>query len=308
MLHTIVGEESPANVGLPGYASTHEHMIFVLTWLAVAQVPRGFRVYEANEIDPAQLEEPGLRLAAHLLRGTTYMHERWPLHCIDELDAYFGVLESERESALEWIAQTRDHGEAGAGEGLSEDTLAAIAHAPGSLVRGMCRLRADDKQGSLDDFEAFLADASALGLDGEIVWMIGAYVGLEREDSEVAVANLRKLADRDMFGASELRLIGDAIKALEDRDGDAAKRSLSEGLVIATVISDYVTRELNKHDWRSKLGESEAGRKLLHLITLLATEVEAVKGKLSPEHMKELGSAALEKERELESKVGCGAS
>ena len=50
---------------------------------------------------------------------------------------------------------------------------------------------------------------------------------------------------------------------------------------------------------------------LLHTIVgdeRMATEVKAIKGKLSPKHMKELGSSAIEKEREIESKLGCGAS
>ena len=307
LLHTIMGEQGPARAGMPWYDSTHEHMIFVLTWLTVAQVPRGFRVYEANEIDPSELSEPGLRLAAHLLRGTTYMHERWPLHCIDELDAYLKLLEDERGEILPWLAESYV-AEAGARAGFGDEELHAAAHAPGMLVRGMCRIKADQKHEGLDDFEAFLSDAAKIGLDGEAVWLVGAYVGLGREDGEAALENLHKLADSDLIGASEARLIADAIRALEDRDGEAAERSLAEGLLIAKVVGAYISRELNAHDWRRKLGETEGGRKLLHLIELMAQEVESVKAKLTPEKVEELGSSALAMEKKLERKAGCGAS
>ena len=305
LLHTIMGAEGPARAGMPWYDSTHEHMVFVLTWLTLTQVPKGFRVYEANEIDPGELGVPGLRLGAHLLRGTTYMHERWPLHCEDELDAYLKLLDDERDALVPWLAETYA-GQASARAGFDDEQLYATAHAPGVLVRGVCRVRADHKHEGLDDFETFLADAGKIGLDGEVVWLVGAYVGLGRDDGEAALANLHKLADSDLFGASEARLIADAIKALEDRDGEAAERTLADGLLFARIVGAYVSRELRAHDWRRKLGETEGGRKLLHLIELLAHEVESVKGKLTPDKLEQLGQSALAKEQELERKVGCG--
>lgn len=302
VLHTFVAGDEALRAQTSWYLSAHEHMLLALTWLGVQQAPRAFRVYETGMIEPAKIEQAGLRLGAHLIRGATFLSEGWPWLCEEEMSGYLSVLGAEQDELLGWARMARS-----VDAGVAEDeVLLAGIHAPGVLVRGVCRIvtEEDDKQDeALEDLEAFLADAETLGLEGEAVWLVGAYVGLERENEQMALDNLRKLEHSELLGSSERELVSDTIEAVEDREPGRALNKVTDKLLIAKIVSAYVRREIAKVDWRKQVEATSAGRKLLRLSDLLAREVATIKGALKPEQLDDLRDSA----SQWAGKVGCGA-
>ncbi|MCP3670145.1 MAG: hypothetical protein GY814_06865 [Gammaproteobacteria bacterium] len=116
---------------------------------------------------------------------------------------------------------------------------------------------------------------------------------------QLALDNLRKLEASELLGSSERELVTDAIEALEERKPGSA---LNDKLVIARITSAYVTRELAKVEWRKALEASEGGQKLTRLTSVIAHEVEQVRGSLSTDQLGELGESA----SEWMGKIGCG--
>jgi hypothetical protein len=305
VLHTLLVDDAVATANMSWYHSTHEHMAFALAWLAVKQVPPGFRVYETGMIDPAAIEQPGLKIGAHLIRGATFLSQSWPLMCEEEMTGYLAVFDAEHDELLVWARAAQALAQASGEQvvALDEAQLLATVHSPGVLLRGLCRLQADKEDEALADLESFLRDAELLGLEGEAVWLIGAYVGIKRDDQELALANLRKLETSKLLGSSERELVSDAIEALEEREPGAALNAITDKLVVARVASAYVVRELGKVEWRQLFEASEGGQKIMRLTTLLADEVAAVRSSLSIDELGELGGKASGWANE----IGCGA-
>ena len=303
ILHVLMAGDASASAQMAWYESTHEHMAFALAWLAVKQVPQGFRVYETGMIDPAAIELPGLRLGAHLVRGATFLAESWPWLCDEEMSGYLDLLVAEREPLLVTLAAVQAASEADVT--LDDEQLLASAHAPGVLLRGLCRIQIEEKEaGALDDLEAFLADAERLGIEGEAVWLVGAYVGIKREDKAMALDNLRKLEASELLGESERELVRDAIAAIEDREPGDALNAITDKLILARVASAYVIRELGKVEWRQHFEASEGGKKITRLSGIIAAEVEQIRSKLS---LEELGGLRESASRWYE-QIGCGAN
>lgn len=310
ILHVLMADDAALGASMSWYGSTHEHMVFALAWLAAKQVPRTFRVYETGMIEPSEIDEPSLKLAAHAIRGATFLGEGWPWMCEEEMSGYLGVLEHDQAALLDVLraAQSMSAAADAPISPIADDRLLAAVHAPGVLVRGLCRLQAsedeeDKEDDALEDLEAFLADAELLGLEGEAVWLVGAYVGIKRENNELALDNLRKLEDSELLGDDERELVRDAIEALEDREPGAALNAITDKLVLARIASSYIVRTLAKVEWRQLFEASEGGQKLLRLTELIAHEVKQVRGSLSTEQLGELGDSA---SRWL-GEVGCGA-
>lgn len=315
VLHVLLANDEPARAQMHWYLSTHEHMAFALAWLAVKQAPPGFRVYETGMIDPAAIEQPGLRIAAHLIRGATFLSEGWPWLCEEEMSGYLQVFDAEQDQLLVWAqaAQTLTLAKRSDEQvvALGDEQLLAAVHSPGVLLRGLCRVQAKKDEEALRDLEAFLHDAELLGLEGEAVWLIGAYVGIKRDDQQLALDNLRKLETSEVLGSSERELIADAIEALEDRKPGAALNAITDKVLFARIGSAYVLRELAKVEWRQLFEASEGGQRLTRLTTLLAAEVAAVQNALSPEQLGDLGDLRDDLGKSASGwieQVGCGAN
>ena len=98
-------------------------------------------------------------------------------------------------------------------------------HGLNLTCRGLARIkmdRDDKKELALQDFEGFLADANAIGLNNELVWLVATYVALERNDNATALKNLRLLEKSPMFSEDDRKVIQASIAYLEaKKEGDA---------------------------------------------------------------------------------------
>ncbi len=276
------------------YGSDWEHLVLAMLWIASQKAPPGIVIYEIGELDPNGIDEPGVRIAARLLRSFAFLQRGWPWLTDEESTAYLEDLDAHRD---EIVAFTRTF------EGAPADATDAFVyaqwHAPGVLVRGLARHQKEEEELALDDFDAFLADAETLGLDNEVVWLIGVYVGLEREDAERALTNLRKLHESETLGDAEKKLIAEAIEAVEKRNPDSAFNAITDKVLIAKIAGAYVLRVLAEVDWREELEKSESGRALLSANDAIGAEVDRIRGAFSPEQLESLKNKAADATRRL---------
>ncbi len=299
LLHQIVvaSGSDPAPIAAMGWSDpAWEHLVLALLWTSGSSVaPPGFVIYELGQLDPAGIQEPGLRGGARLVRAGAFYRYHWVYLTQEETTAYLADLAEHR---AEVIAFTRTYG----GKEISsdDDVVYAQWHAPGVLLRGVARLQIEDQEeGSLDDFEAFLVDAQTLGLEDEGVWLVGAYVGIRREDAERALTNLRKLETSPLLDDDARKLVKEAIAALEERDPKSALNGVTDKILIAKIVGSYVLRVLAKVRWREELEASESGRALLRLDGELRTEVDRIKGGLSTEQLQGLTDQTVESARAI---------
>jgi hypothetical protein len=305
LLHQIVvasGDDPKSHPVLAWYDPAWEHLVLALLWTGSQKAPQGFVIHELGELDPNGLEPDGVRVAARLLRSLAFYQYHWPWLADEELTAYLDDLQASRTDV---IAFTRAF--AGAPPDATDDFVYAQWHAPGVLLRGIVRFQKELDDEALDDFEAFLVDAQTLGIDDEGVWLVGAYVGIRREDPERALENLRKLEGSPMLDDDAKKLVRESIEALEKRDPDSAFNRVTDKVLVAKIAGGYLLRVLAKVNWREQLEGSEAGRALLRSDEEIAGEVERTKAAFSPDQLDGLTNKAAESAREVGERTREGA-
>ncbi|MCX4246063.1 hypothetical protein [Paraliomyxa miuraensis] len=293
---TASGNDPATVEALRWYDSSWEHLVLALLWTSSSSVaPQGFVIYEIGQLDPAGIQDHGVRMGARLIRAGAFYRYRWVHLTEEETTAYLADLE---DHSTEVIAFTRTFG--GPEVSANDDVVHAQWHAPGVLLRGVARMEIEDQdEASLDDLDAFLTDAQTLGLDDEGVWLIGAYVGIRREDGERALTNLRKLEGSPLLDDDARTLVRDTIAALEDRDPDSALNRVTDKILMAKIVGSYLLRVLAKVRWREELQATESGRALLKLDAEVRAEVDRLEGALSTEQLEELTASTVESARAL---------
>jgi hypothetical protein len=305
LLHQIVvasGDDPASLAMLEWYDPAWEHLVLALLWTGSQKAPQGFVMHELGELDPDGLEPDGVRVAARLLRSLAFYQYHWPWLADEELTAYLDDLQTSRADV---IAFTRAF--AGAPPDASDDFVYAQWHAPGVLLRGIVRFEKKLDDEALDDLDAFLTDAQTLGIDDEGVWLVGAYVGIRREDPERALENLRKLEASPMLDDDAKKLVRESIAALEKRDPESAFNGVTDKVLVAKIAGGYLLRVLAKVNWREQLERSEHGRALLRSDEAISGEVERTKAALSPEQLDGLKQKAAESAREVGDRTRRGA-
>ena len=300
---TAKGGDPAAAELLKWYDSAWEHLVLALLWTGSQKAPQGFTLYELSQLDPEELQVAGVRVASRLVRAAAFFQYDWPWMAEEELDAYLKDLESSRAEVIEFTRTFE-----GAPPDATDDFVVAQWHAPGVLLRALVRMKRKEDDAALDDLDAFLVDADTLGLDDEGVWLVGAYVGIRREDPERALENLRKLKESPMLDDDAKKLVTEAIEAIEDRDPDSAFNRVNDKVLVAKIVGGYLLRVLAKLDWRQELEKSESGQALLRFDGAIETEVERTKAALSPEQLSELSSKAADSARALGEKTKKGAA
>lgn len=299
LLHQIVtasGADPAAVEPLRWYSPAWEHLVLALLWTSGSSVaPPGFVTYEIGELEPSGIEDHGVRMGARLIRSGAFYRYHWVHLTEEEITAYLSDLKDHRS---EVISFTRRFG--GPDVPADDDVVYAQWHAPGVLLRGVARMEIEDQEdASLDDLDAFLVDAQTLGLDDEGVWLIGAYVGIRREDSERALTNLRKLQSSPLLDDDARTLVEDTIAALEDRDPKSALNRVTDKVLMAKIVGSYLLRVLAKVRWREELGATESGRALLKIDSEVRAEVDRIKGALSTDQLEGLSDKTVESARAL---------
>ncbi len=295
------GDRRSATALLPWYSPSWEHLILAVSWTG-SGAPPSFALHELAALDPATLDDAGVRVGARVLRGAAFYQYHWPHLAEQELGAALDDIDA---SKAELVGFTRTMGGAPAGAG--DEAIVAQWHGPTVLLRGLVRRDTGDDDGSLDDLDAGLADAHTLGVEDDAVWLVEAYVGLRRGDPDRALVNLRKLQASPSLDANTRALVDDAVAALESRDPDSALDVVTDKVLVAKVVGSHAARMLGTIDWRAQLEANAAGRALLGLHDVVDDEVGKVAGALSAEQLESLGQQAAESTRRAGAKARDGA-
>lgn len=134
-----------------------------------------------------------------------------------------------------------------------DEQIHVAYHALNHAMRGMNRLmmkREIDKQRAIQDFETFLEDAKALGVDNELIWAIETYVYLNQSEKEKAIASMDKLKSSNIFSKKDRELLEESIQYVKDRDDKALMNGVYDKLFLGKIASKYVVLQLSQVDWR----------------------------------------------------------
>jgi len=273
---------------LAWYNSAYEHLILAALWTGSRVAPRPFGVYELSMVEPSQIKEPEIKLMAHLLRGAYFFGQDWPYMSEEEFSSYLEVLEREKESLIPYYRSQK----ALSSKSQDVDTIFAMLHAPGVLLRGIDRLKIEKTDDAVEDFDAFLKDAEKTGMANELVWFVGVYVSLKKDRTEDAIKYLDKLDGSPLFNDDEKKIIHETKGYLTDREPDKALTEISDKIFLARIMISYVHTILSQVDWHTEIQKSESGKKLLGIGGGIQSEYVGIQKAMSVDQIIALGQEA----------------
>ncbi len=257
---TLASSQQPV---LPAYLNeSAEHLILGSTWFVSRTAPAGVVFYEMDRIHPHDLQRADLRAMAHLARGLVYSQNKYPYHSEQEANGLIEDTEKNRAD-LKTLAAVLATGQ----ENISEEQAWHRLHGLGFLMRGMARNEIPEKQADgLKDWETFLSEAKAGGLDNELVWTVAVYVNLKNDQYDEAKKNLDKLAASPNLGKTEKELFTESAKYLEKRDADGFLTAINDKFFLVRLASAYTKKQVEKAEPIQQLKKTSVGESLFHIL------------------------------------------
>lgn len=243
------------------WTTSEEHLVLGATMEISPGLPSAFKVYELSRINPDDLPATETRPIALMFRSIVWMQEDW-LYLAEE-DINSAIEMTSPGSAIRITSQVNFF--PGANVSNEEDMKKEL-HSVCMLLRGFYRFRMDDEaknEAAFDDFDAFLEDASSLGVNNELTQSIDAIVAVQNEDADRAVQALTQLSNSNMLGANEKESIQEAIAFLNDRDAESAMNAITDKVFIGKLVVGYAGGYLKTTSWYRDLQASAPGQRLL---------------------------------------------
>jgi len=230
----------------------YEHAVLGVGVLFARDLGKEISLYESSKTDMNYISDPQASLLIKYVRGLVYYANDLKYLAESEFSDNIELLNGNKNLDLEYVRLA--FGWSNLDNSQTHTGYHGISHA----LRGAIRLSMDrkiDEERAIEDFEAFLKDAAALGLDNELVWTIETYVYLKNEESEKAIASLRKLRTSALLTEDDKLKIDKSIKYLENRDTDSVLSGVYDKFFLSKIALAYTYEVLSKVDWQKILKE-----------------------------------------------------
>lgn len=280
------------------YTNSHEHALLAVLLLASQQAPAELAFYEVSLLRPAELEDPILVLGSYAVRSAVFMKEDYNYLSEYEATMYLSAVDVYRDAL---IAQSAEPVFGGTNANSDEQKYAQY-HLPGALLRGVARYRIGDEEGSMEDLGAFLQDAETIGLEGEIVWAIGAYVSLYQEDNARALSYLGKLKQSEVLGNREKEFVTEIEGYVNEREPGKAMNMIFDKWFMGELVVKMIVSYAGDVDWHQQIESTGPGKALFNLGDDLVEEYNQIAQYVTPDGLAKQGEALLEKGDELKEK------
>ncbi len=224
-----------------------EHTAFSTFALLTQDIGTEIAFYECVEIEPQYLPDTEVKTLLSFFQSFVFLEKGLFYLSEDVLTYNLRWLETHDTVPLPFMQTALQQ------SGLDSAKTGIAYHGLNHLVRGLDRLmmaRDIDQERALQDLQAFVDDARKAGLDNEVVWMVQAYLGMQQEDSNAAIAALQKLKASPLLGADEKAALDETILYLDDRDPDQALNKVYDNVLMAKIFGQYMLAQLVKIDWK----------------------------------------------------------
>lgn len=231
-----------------------EHAILSMAVLTTRDLGQPFALYECSKTQPEFLDDSEIKTLLEFVRGFLFFGNNLFYLSEDGLSRNIKWLDKNEDIALPYTKAFFGW------RNLSDEQTHIAFHGMNYLFRGFDRMRMErkvDEERSLDDFDFFVKDMNKLGLQTELVWIVGAYLNLKRENPEKAVPALEKLKTSPLFSEAEREAIQKTIDYVKNRDADAALKGVYDKTFMAKLASKYMISVLSKIDWEKVLRENK---------------------------------------------------
>lgn len=239
-----------------------EHLLLAGGWIVSQRAPVSICLYEMSKVDDNALSNPNMQCLSKMARCILYYENKWPYHAEKAADELVTITEKEKAYLLENPWPGFDVNGKKASPEQSWHQLHGLAY----MLRGICRLEMKDRHDdAVDDFEKFVEEAEAGGLDNEVTWSAGAYAAISKEDKDKAIVYLDKLAASKNLSQAEI----DAVKSTRDyvskREKDNALNTFSDKIAIMRIAATYIGKQLAQSKPVQDLNNSKGGKEFMRL-------------------------------------------
>lgn len=240
-------------------------------------IPAAWRVYEVSKIHPEKIGDNNATAVAYSYMGLTYLMEGWPYLSEEVLTEGIDYVESGVEFsnyAIPGLVKV---------DGLSNAEVYGIyCHGVDHLFRGYARMQMgpEKKDASLADIKVFMEDFEKLQIENEIYWIAGCYYYIEMEETDEAIAFLKKLEQSEFLSKRERKSIKEAQEYLENRKPGEALNIVSDKVIMGKIMLRYLVSVASEGKWSKEFESSEPVQNLMKSLPALGQKIEQVESKI----------------------------
>jgi hypothetical protein len=251
---------------------SEEHLILGGLWFAGLHAHPDLALYEMNRVKSADVRTPQLKCLAEMCRSLMYLTNDWPYHAEKSADDFLALTESQKNAliASPWPAVDAN------GDPVTPEQAWHQLRAMGFVLRGVARQSCDEKEkkeSGLEDYESFISEAKAGGLDHKIVDLVGLMVALEKEDADQATLYVNKLEARTDLTQDEKDLIAEIKPLVSAMKTEDAQEQIQENNLLSDFSVNLFSSQFMNLPVVKKLKSSEAGRKFIGITEIKAEEL-----------------------------------
>lgn len=232
------------------FLQSGEHAILSGMVLPFKSLGKEISLYECYKTNPEILPDGEFKTIINWYRGLLFFEKGYLYLSEDELSRNIDFLNDNPEIDMPLVATMFEDYNA-----TPEQTYYGF-RGMNHLIRGLDRSRMEreiDEERSLDDYEAFLRDAKTFGLDNELVWSVETYLYLKREESDKAIASLKKLKTSSFLSSDEKKSIDQSIGYLKERKSEKVLNGFFDKAFLGKLVASYILSQLAQLDWEQIL-------------------------------------------------------
>ncbi len=268
----VVGPTSGEDPLAGMFTESEEHLILSGLWFAGAHAHPDLALYELNRVQSADIRDPQFKCLAEMTRSLLYLTNNWPYHAEKSADDFLAVTESEK-AAL--IASPWPMVDANGNEVTPEQSWHQL-RAIGYVLRGVAREKCEEdekKEQGIEDFETFITEAEAGGLDHKVVDLVGLLVALEKKDADRANSYIVKLEARPDLTQEEKDLIAEIKPLVAEMKAEEAKDAIGENNLLPSFATNLFAEQFMNLQVVKDLKASEGGKKFIGITEIKAQEL-----------------------------------
>lgn len=265
-MYSIAGKALNSSEGLQlfsTFSEDEEHLFLGATYYVSHKVPPAFMLYEIYRVHDDRLRSTEMRIGSKLLKSIAWIENDWPYHAELASTEYIALFDKEKNYLLTTPLPAID-----TSSNPSPETSWHQWRAIGFALRGVAHMKMEDKEKQelmYEDFDAFMKDAEAGGLDNELTWSIGAIVAVKKEDKEKALGYLGKLENSKVLSSEEKQAAREIKVYVEQRNNESALNTIYDKLAIARIAGAYAVHRANEAKPVERMQQTEAGKKFTKL-------------------------------------------
>lgn len=254
------------------FTESEEHLILSGLWFAGAHAHPDLALYELHRVKSDDIRDPQFKCLAEMTRSLLYLTNNWPYHAEKSADDFIALTESEK-AAL--IASPWPMVDANGNEVTPEQSWHQL-RAIGFVLRGLARQKCEEdekKEEGIEDFETFITEAEAGGLDHKIVDLVGLMVALEKEDADKATLYIGKLEARPDLTQEEKDLIAEIKPLVVAMKAEDAQDAIDDNSLLPTFAANLFAGQFMNLQVVKDLKASEGGKKFIGITEIKAEEL-----------------------------------